>query len=223
MIRLRFGLVGELMDPAEEHRFCRCCGELLLTDQDCPTCGAMIEPVGDDPLEFSVNLSILHCDACDRVMSLGTLACPSCGEPIDPSEPTDPREGPINRVKLQALGDLLPRFREAASVPEREREPMAALTDDQLLAYVTRHNIFSPDRLIGNLKALVRRVDLSTEAAARSPDTRRPFEGVLDATQELRAIYDELAAVRAPEQFRSLHLLLMAAYRAALDLHVACA
>lgn len=216
-------LLGELMAPAHSRRFCNGCGDLIVIERDCPTCGTVKEPAGDDPLEFTVNLSVRHCEACGRVASLGTPACPSCGEPADPNEPTNPRKGSVNRAKLKALGDLMPKFRDATSVPEGEFQPSATVTDDQLLSYLNRHNVLSPDLLIGNLKAGVRCVDLSSAAAIGSSKTRRAFEGVLDATQELRTIYDEVASVRASEQFGTLHLLLLAAFQAALDLHLACA
>lgn len=206
-------------------RFCLDCGLLLLADQSCPNCGAAApsRATNEDPFEVSVNLSVLHCDTCVRVMSIGTLACPNCGELVDPNEHTDPREGPLNRAKLVALGDLLPRFHELATFPTKEQTPTSPVTDDQFLSYLTRHNIFSPDLLIGNLKELARHVDLSDEAAIRSPKTRYAFEEMLKATQELRAIYDELRGVRAPEQFSELHLQATVTFQTAIHLHMTCA
>lgn len=218
------------MNSIDEHqrsfgRFCIGCGLLLLSGQPCPNCGADIPLTtpGEDSLELSVNLSILRCETCARVMSIGTPACPICGELVDSSEPTDPREGLLNRAKLDALGHLLPIFYELATFPTKDQSPASFVTDDQFLSYLTRHRIFSPDLFIGNLQGLVCHIDLSDEAAICSIETRYAFEGVLKAAQELRAIYDELQSVRASEQFSELHLQATVAFKTAIDLHVTCA
>lgn len=213
----------------ERHRyfgqFCIGCGSLLLADQPCSTCGAdsKAAPADDDSLELSVNLSVLHCDRCGNVMSIGTLVCPTCGDSVDPGEPTDPREAPLNRMKLEALGDLLPMFYELTSIAAEEQVSSSLVTDDQFLSYLNRHSIISAHLLIGNLKELVRDVDLSDEAAIRSPETRGAFEGILKTARELRAIYNELQSVRAPEQLSELHLQAIVAFQTAIDLHVTCA
>lgn len=218
------------MNSVDEHqrsfgRFCIGCGLLLLSGQPCPNCGAgtPLTTPDEDSLELSVSLSILRCETCARVMSIGTPACPSCGELVDSSEPTDPREGPLNRAKLDVLGNLLPIFHELATFPTKDRNRASFVTDDQFLSYLTRHSIFSPDLFIGNLKGLVCHIDLSDEATICSTETRYAFEGVLKATQELRAIYDELQSVRASEQFSELHLQAIVAFKTAIDLHVTCA
>lgn len=213
---------------AERHqyfgRFCTGCGLLLLADQSCPSCGAVPKSttVPDDLLELSVNLSVLSCDRCNHVMSIGTLVCPTCGESADPSEPTDPREAPLNRIKLDALGDLSPKFYELAVFPTDEQTPTSLVTDDQFLNYINRHSVFSSDLLIGNLQKLVRCIDLTDATAIQSSETRQAFEGILKAVQELRAVYDELRSVRVPEQFSELHLHSIVAFQTAIDLHMTC-
>lgn len=213
---------------AERHqyfgRFCTGCGLLLLADQSCPSCGAVPKSttVPDDLLELSVNLSVLSCDRCNHVMSIGTLVCPTCGESADPGEPTDPREAPLNRIKLDALGDLSPKFYELAVFPTDEQTPTSLVTDDQFLNYINRHSVFSSDLLIGNLQKLVRCVDLTDATAIQSSETRQAFEGILKAVQELRAVYDELRSVRVPEQFSELHLHSIVAFQTAIDLHMTC-
>jgi RNA polymerase subunit RPABC4/transcription elongation factor Spt4 len=218
------------MSSVDEHqqsfgRFCIGCGLLLLADQSCPNCNADAPStaVEEESLQLSVNLSVLRCAACNRVNSIGTLTCPSCGERVDSSEITDPREGPLNRVKWDALGDLLPSFRGLATFPIEEQNPASLVTDDQFIRYVNRHSIFSPDLLVGSLKGLARQIDLSDEDAIRSPETRRGFEELLKSAQQLRQIYDELAGVRAPEQFSELHLQATVAFQTAIDLHMTCA
>lgn len=206
-------------------QFCPTCGSLLLTGQSCSNCGAEAVPVkdGEESLELSVNLSVHHCEACRRVFSIGTSACPSCGEPIDSSDLTDPKMVPLNQIKLEALEASSLELHGLTVFAEGERPLPHVVSDDQFLNYVNRHDIFSSDRLIGNLKGLVRRIDLSDEAAIRSSDTLDAFDGILNASRELRAVYDELQSFRVSNQFSELHLQAIAGFKTALDLHVTCA
>src|SRR3712207_3653011 len=112
-----------------EGEFCPRCGHFYTTGAICPSCGEPAPRGTGSGLSAAINLSVLICSTCGHVMDIGAPSCPVCGEATSPSAPTDPREGPINRVKLKALGDLLPRFQRAAHVPPAKNEPNLSLTD----------------------------------------------------------------------------------------------
>lgn len=155
-------------------------------------------------------------------MSIGTPSCPICGDILSDDEPTEPSEGPINRAKLKALGDLLPKFQSAVQIPCLLEEPHNILTDKQFFEFFQRNELIS-DRLIGDVRSVLTRIDISSNAAIRSAETRRAMEDLLAGAETLRGIYDDVAAVRVPEQFSELHLLLLSLYRSLLDLRLACA
>lgn len=153
------------------------------------------------------------------MMSCGVKRCPSCGAA---AEYIDPRTVTINRAKLEALGDLLPGFRRLASASARRSVPPVLVTDQQLLAYINRNRILS-GHLLDECKSAARAVDTSTEAAARSPESRAAFEALLRQMREIRRVYDELDGIRAPEQFGDLHCYLQVLYQALLDFHLVTA
>jgi hypothetical protein len=171
---------------------------------------------------MNINLSIWTCDVCQHVMSIGTPSCPSCGRSSSGSEPSDPRDGPINRAKITALGDLLPEFRAIATLPESSLRPAANLTDDQVLKFFNRNELIT-DRLIGDVKDTLQRVDLSSETSVRSRETRQAMEDLLKSANAVRSVYDDLSSVHVPGQFSQLHLLLLSEYQELLNLHLSCA
>lgn len=204
---------------------CRNCGRLLVGINDCPTCGRNSElgqASDSDKLSFSVTLSTLKCDVCERHFSIGMTACPGCGDEVRPEEIKDPRDGPLNRARLTALEDLLADFEVAADVSDSGDGGAVLVTDDQFLAFINRNRIIS-ENLIGELKELVARIDLSDEAAISARNTRLTFEAMRDAASRTRAVYDELHGMAAPEQFGRLHQLLKAVYYGVLTLYRECA
>lgn len=200
-------------------RLCRGCGAFLPEGHDCPACALAAVPSSGQSFALPFRLSVLRCDRCKREMSLGVAACPGCGEPVDV---LDPRDGPTNRAKLAALGDLLPKFREVALVPSGHADPSFAVTDEQMVAYLRRTKALS-DRLVGDLLEETRRVDLSTDETIRSASTRDAFEQILSHASEIRAVHDDLACARTPEQFGPARDTLIAVFHAALALHLAAA
>jgi hypothetical protein len=149
-------------------------------------------------------------------MSCGQHACPSCGAPV---EIIDPREAPLNRAKIEALGDLLPEFERIAAVRQGPREPTSALSDDQLIFYINRNKVFVQLQL-HRFKAAMREIDLTSEESIRSQETRQALEELLDDVRDIRLVYDDLDTVRMPERFGTFHTLLLEVTKAALDTHV---
>lgn len=149
-------------------------------------------------------------------MSCGVTKCPSCGEP---GEYIDPREAPINKVKLKALGDLLPEFEKLAIVSANAGAPTIPVTDQQLLGFLIRNKLLS-EQLIDTVKSAAREIHLSSKSAIRSRTTRQAFECLLRSLRETRTVYDDLQSVSLPDQFGDLHLFLQATFRAVLDLHL---
>lgn len=204
---------------------CRKCGRLLVESNDCPACDCSSEQgeaSDSDSLSLSVALSTLTCDICERHFSIGMAACPGCGDQVRPEEIMDPRDGPLNRARLTALGDLLADFEMAADVPDSGDGGAVPVTDDQFLAFINRNRIIS-ESLIGELKELAVRIDLSDEAAISTRNTRLAFEAMRDAASRTRAVYDELHGMAAPEQFGQLHQMLTAVYHGVLTLYRKCA
>lgn len=204
---------------------CRNCGRLLVGTNDCPTCGRDSEPrqaSDSDNLSISVTLSTLRCDICERHFSIGITNCPGCGDEVGPDEIKDPRDGPLNRARLTALGDLLADFEMAADTSDSGDGGAVFVTDDQFLAFINRNRIIS-ENLLDELKELVARIDLSEEAAITAWSARLTFEAMRDAAFRTRAVYDELHGMAAPEQFGHLHQLLKAVYHGVLVLYRECA
>lgn len=202
--------------------FCPDCGQFFVDTARCPSCGWAVSPEGEDSLSIPVNLSIWICDTCRHVMSIGTPTCPKCGEPADGSESPDPRKGPVNRLKLKALGGYLEDIKQAASIPSDTEVSPINHTDEQFLAFLNRTDLLS-ERLIGDVKDALQRIDLSSSALIRSTSTRRGMQELLTGTEAIRDIYGDLAAIEVGGQLSGLHLLLLSACRALLDLRLACA
>lgn len=212
-----------LKDPSEIiGHFCRHCGQFFASRSTCPSCGKPLSNASNDQLSVPVHLSVLICSSCQHVMSIGTPSCPVCGEIPSSEEPTDPRDRPVNRAKLKALGDLLPRFESASQIASSSTSPPAALTDEQFFAFMTRNNLIS-ERLLEDIRITLERIDLTTSNAIRSAATRRAMEELLAAAETTRSIYDDAAAVSVPEQFSGVHLLLLSLYQGLLDLRLALA
>lgn len=216
-------MAGENDAKKLEGRFCSRCGQFVSdVNSPCPSCEAPVSMNTDQELSVSVHLSVLICDSCGHIMSIGSPSCPKCGEPTSEDEPMDPARGPINRAKLKALGDLLPRIKAASEVSASDDEPKIVMTDDQFLAFMNRNELMS-ETLISDLKGVLDRVDISSGSAIRSTATRRAMEDLLAGTNHIRSLYDDTAELQVPEQFSRLHLFLLSIYQSLLDLRLACA
>lgn len=203
-------------DSRQRYSLCIGCGALLRRGQVCETCGPQADLPEDEEVELNLTVAVQTCDRCQVVMSCGQHACPSCGAPV---EFTDPREAPLNRAKIEALGDLLPEFERIAAVRQGPREPTSALTDDQLIFYINRNKVFVQLQL-HRFKAAMREIDLMSEESIRSQETREALEELLDDARDIRVVYDDLDTVRMPERFGAFHTLLLEVTKAALDTHV---
>lgn len=202
--------------------FCRHCGQFFSSGLACPSCDKPLLAPGSDHISIPITLSVLTCNSCRSVMSIGTLSCYSCGQFPSEDEPTDPREGPINRAKLRALGDLLPRFQSTVQWSSTSPDLASTLTDEQFFAFARRNDLIS-EQLITDFRVTLDRVDVSNMAAICSSETRRAMEELLAGSAALRNVYDDIIAIRVPDQFSELHLLLLSMYQGLLDLRLASA
>jgi len=201
---------------AQRRSLCMGCGALLQPDQVCETCGPQVDLPEDEEVQLNVTVAVQICDRCQAMLSCGQYACPSCGAPV---EFTHPREAPLNRAKVEALGDLLPEFERVAGVRREPSEPASALTDEQLISYVNRNKVFAQLQL-GRFKAVMRRIDVTSQQSTRSRETREALEGLLSDARDIRIIYDELDVIRMPERLGAFHNSLLEVTKAALDIHV---
>lgn len=192
------------------------CGALLPLGQVCETCGPQADLPEDEEIQLNLTVAVQTCDRCQVVMSCGQHACPSCGALV---EFTDPREAPLNRAKIEALGDLLPEFERIAAVRRGPRKPAIALTDEQLVSYINRNNVFAQLQL-DRFKAVMREIDLTSEESIRSQETREALEGLLNNARDIRLVHNDLDTVRMPERLGAFHTLLLEVTKAALDIHV---
>jgi len=203
-------------EPDRRYSFCMGCGALLRPGQLCETCGPQVDLREDEEIQLNLTVAVQTCDRCQAALSCGHYACPSCGAPL---EFTDPREAPLNQAKIEALGDLLPEFERIAAVRRDPRAPTIALTDEQLISYINRNNVFAQLQL-DRFKGVMRGIDLTSEQSIRSRETREALESLLNNARDIRLVYEELDTVWMPERFGTFHTMLLEVSEAALDIHV---
>jgi hypothetical protein len=101
------------------------------------------------------------------------------------------------------------------------RDAGLPITDDQFIQFMNRNQIVS-SQLIDDLRTALARIDLSSKNAIRSSHTRRGFERLIEQARRVRAVFDEIADVRVPQQFDELHGLILALYLEVLSLYRDC-
>jgi hypothetical protein len=175
----------------------------------------MHDEPGEREVTVAVPLAVVGCDRCGETFSYGASACPSCGGRCDV---LDPLEQGINKVRWEALGDLISELEAITDTPEREEVRGPVLTDEQFINFINRNSIISAE-LVDDVRAVLDDMDLGSKNSIRSTPTRKAFERLIANARDVRGAYDELTGVRVPERFETLHVLIVAVYYTILDLY----
>lgn len=199
--------------------FCTVCGSFLVDNDMCTQCGQVRGQGSADDLHISITVDVLRCPECETVFSIGTLSCPKCGAEVASDEPTDPQKSPLNKRRIEAIGDIARQLSGSVALPDSLPSHVTVVTDEQLIEYVRRHNLFSADLLVGNLKTQCRRLSLDPISEETLQNDREALASILSLTQQLQTELHELQASQPNEVMAEVHTLTMSAYRSAIDLH----
>ncbi len=194
------------------YSLCVGCGTLIPPGRVCDRCGEPQDLSEDEEIQLRINLTVQTCDECRSIVAWEDEACPSCGAPLEPS---DPRTASLNQAKLNAYHSLLDQFENLTAVNESYDRPLP-VTDDQLLSFIQRNEVL--DRLrMDEFKAVASNIDLSSEESIRSRQTRESFDALLNQTRKIREIYDDLTIARPAGQLEGFHTSLLQVSKSRLE------
>jgi hypothetical protein len=145
--------------------------------------------------------------------------CSHCGASL---QFVDPKTAPINHMKLQALGDLLPRFAELAEPGERSDAAVVTWGLLGITEYISRKTV-AAESLVNRCGEIAGKIQITSPQSAGAVATRQQFEQLLAYATEARNNYDAVTSTRLPDNFQPVTLSLADMFRAILQLYTATA
>jgi hypothetical protein len=170
---------------------------------------------------FSIPLHMdaTTCKLCNTKMSCGLTACMACGAA---REYIDPKDTPLNRAKLEALGDLLPRFAALCSGSGQARPILVRWKLSKILRYVKEKSV-ETQAYVSEWERISSAIEITSPEAAQSVRIRHRFEQLLTNASEARAARDNVMSMRLINRLEPMRNYMVDVLEWIVELHYATA